>query len=261
MIPDDVGESEAAGGGAHRRPRVICHMMASVDGRIVSDGWPELGKGWSEYERTGATFEADAWMCGRITMEHFAAGVRDAREVARESARALPDAARSDFVAPGAHAPYAVALDPSGRLLWETNEIGGDHVVALLADHVSDDYLALLRERGVSYLLVGARAGKGADLDLAAALDKLVTVFGVRTLLLEGGGRINGAMLRDGLIDEVSLLLAPVADGAVGTPSLFDAHDRGAGRGARRLVLESVERRADDVLWLRYRVAAGPGTG
>jgi riboflavin biosynthesis pyrimidine reductase len=233
-------------------------MMASVDGRIVSDGWPELGKGWSEYERTGATFEADAWMCGRVTMEHFVGGVREPAEVARESASPPSDAPRSDFVALGANAPYAVALDPSGRLLWETNEIGGDHIVAVLSERVPDDYLALLRKRGVSYLLVGARGGKGTDLDLSAALEKFVTVFGVRTLLLEGGGRINGAMLRDGLIDEVSLLLAPVADGAVGTPSLFDADGRGAGTGARRLVLESVERRADDVLWLRYRVAAAP---
>ena len=145
-------------------------------------------------------------------------------------------------------------MDPSGRLLWETNQIGGDHVIALLGEHVSDDYLALLRERGVSYMVVGARGGEGRDLDLVAALEKLATVFGVRTLLLEGGGRINGAMLRDGLIDEVSLLVAPVADGAVGTPALFDADDNGAVTGARRLALEGVERWADDVLWLRYRV-------
>ena len=40
--------------------------------------------------------------------------------------------------------------------------------------------------------------------------------------MLEGGGRINGAMLRDGLIDEVSLLVAPTVDGRIGTPALFD---------------------------------------
>ena len=95
-------------------------------------------------------------------------------------------------------------------------------------------------------------------MDLSAALEKLAATFGVRTLLLEGGGRINGAMLRDGLVDEVSLLVAPVADGAVGTPSLFDVDGRGRGHtsrhSARRLALDTVERRADDVLWLRYRV-------
>jgi 2,5-diamino-6-(ribosylamino)-4(3H)-pyrimidinone 5'-phosphate reductase len=70
--------------------------------------------------------------------------------------------------------------------------------------------------------------------------------------MLEGGERINAGMLRSGLIDEVSLLVAPVADGRLGTPALFDFD--GDGVTPHRLVLASVERRADDVVWLRYRV-------
>jgi len=70
--------------------------------------------------------------------------------------------------------------------------------------------------------------------------------------MLEGGGSINGSMLRAGLVDEVSVLVAPVVDARVGTAAVFDiAADDVA---PRRLVLEAVERRADDVLWLRYRV-------
>jgi riboflavin biosynthesis pyrimidine reductase len=120
-------------------------------------------------------------------------------------------------------------------------------VVAILSERVSDEYLAFLRERGVSYLLAGTR-----DVDLPLALEKIGARFGVHTLMLEGGGRINGGMLRAGLVDEVSLLVAPVADGRMGTPALFDLD--GGDVTPRRLALESVERRADDVLWLRYRV-------
>jgi len=249
------------------RPHVICHMMATIDGRIVTGRWPDLGDGWSEYERTAATLEADAWMCGRITMEAIAADVREVKGTVpggapRPAGGAVrpvhPDRpVRPDFVAPGAKARYAVALDPRGRLIWEANDIDGDHIVAVLGERVPDEYLAGLRERGVSYLLVGAPAGEDAaqgQLDLAAALEKLLTVFGIRTLLLEGGGRINGAMLRAGLTDEVSLLVVPVADGAAGTPSLFDVAEEGQERSASRLALQSVERRAEDVLWLRYRV-------
>jgi 2,5-diamino-6-(ribosylamino)-4(3H)-pyrimidinone 5'-phosphate reductase len=89
-------------------------------------------------------------------------------------------------------------------------------------------------------------------LDLPLALEKIGARLGVRTLMLEGGGGINGSFLRAGLVDEVSLLVAPVADGRLGTPTLFDV----AGQGAtpRRLALDHVERRADDVLWLRYRI-------
>ena len=83
-------------------------------------------------------------------------------------------------------------------------------------------------------------------------LVKLRREFGIEKLLLEGGGGINGSFLAAGLIDELSVLVAPVADGSVGTPSLFDRR-AGAG-GARALELLAVERRASDVLWLRYRV-------
>jgi riboflavin biosynthesis pyrimidine reductase len=69
--------------------------------------------------------------------------------------------------------------------------------------------------------------------------------------MLEGGGGINGSFLRAGLIDEVSLLLAPVADGRIGTPALFDVAEDAT---PHRLALQAVERRDGDVLWLRYRV-------
>jgi 2,5-diamino-6-(ribosylamino)-4(3H)-pyrimidinone 5'-phosphate reductase len=227
-----------------RRPRVICHMMASVDGRIVVDGWPMSDEGRRQYELVHATYEPDGWICGRVTMEqHFAQGVRSRDEVAREH----HGGPREDFVAPGEHDSFAFAVDAGGRLAWETGDIDGDHVVAVLSERVSDEYLASLRGRGVSYLLAGAR-----DVDLPLALEKIGERFGVRTLMLEGGGRINGGMLRDGLVDEVSLLIAPVADGRIGTPALFD--DDADDVTPRRLALESVERRTDDVLWIRYRV-------
>jgi hypothetical protein len=219
-------------------------MLASVDGRIVVDGWPLASDGRREYDLVHAGYEPDGWLCGRVTMEPFAGGMRSEEEVAREHG----GAAREDFRAPGAFESFAFAVDPSGRLAWESNDIDGDHVVAILTERVSDEYLAFLRGRGVSYLLAGAR-----EADLPLALQKVGERFGVRTLMLEGGGRINGAMLRAGLVDEVSLLLAPVADGRIGTPALFDEDDA----TPARLALESVERRADDVLWIRYRVEQG----
>ena len=228
-----------------RRPRVICHMGASVDGRIVVDGWPESAAAAvrRQYELVHESYEAEGWICGRVTMEPFAGGVRPEADVAREHT----GAPREDFRAPGDHDSFAFAIDSSGRLMWESNDLGGDHVVAVLSERVSDDYLAFLRERGVSYILAGA-----PEVDLTAAVEKIGQRFGVKTLMLEGGGRINAAMLREGLIDEVSLLIVPVADGRIGTAALFDADNEDGAPG--RLTLDSVERRADDVVWLRYRV-------
>jgi len=227
------------------RPRVICHMATSIDGRIVTDGWPDNAAVRREYEKVHNGYGADAWMCGRITMEPFAGAVRSDAEVRREHAGAR----RDDHIAPGEHESFAVAIDPSGRLAWQKNDIDGDHVVAVLSERVSEEYLGFLRDSGVSYILAGKR-----DVNLAAALDKLGARFGVRTVMLEGGGRINGGMLAAGLVDEVSVLVSAVADGRIGTPALFDV-DADQVR-PRRLALVSVEQRPDNIVWLKYRVEA-----
>jgi riboflavin biosynthesis pyrimidine reductase len=229
-------------------------MAVSLDGRIVVDGWPEsvVASVRREYELVHASYDPDGWICGRVTMGPVARQTRSEAQVAREYSSL---AAREDFRAPGDFDSFAFAIDPSGRLAWETNDIDGDHVVAILSDRVSDDYLGLLRKQAVSYLLAGGResaAGQGVDLSLA--MRKIASSFDVKTLMLEGGGRINGGMLAAGLIDEVSVLVAPAVDGRVGTATLFELG--GDGALTRRLALEHVERRADDMLWLRYRVEA-----
>lgn len=226
------------------RPRVVCHMGASLDGRIIVDGWPaSIAEDMRrEYELVHESYDADGWICGRVTMAPFAKRVRSEADVAREHSGSEP---REDFQAPGEHRSFAFAIDGSGRLAWLSNDITGDHVVAVLSERVSDDYLAFLRRRAVSYVLAGTR-----ELDLTLALHKIGERFRARTLMLEGGGRINGAMLRAGLIDEVSLLLAPVADGRIGAASLFDIADGLV--TPHRLTLDGVEQRANGILWLRY---------
>ena len=217
-------------------------MITSLDGRIVSSRWNLSAEGRAEYEATAATYRGDAWMCGRITMAGFAKGAGSAPTT---GASRIP---KTDFIAPHAQTSYAIALDAGGKLNWESADISGDHVITVLTQKVSTDYLALLQARGISYLFGGRER-----IDLSTVLDKLVANFQIKTLLLEGGGKINGSMLRAGLIDELSLLIAPVADGSSGTPALFDAAEAAApdAPGARWKLL-SIERRADDIIWLRY---------
>ena len=225
------------------KPYVICHMLASVDGRIVTSGWNLSPEGRTEYERTAATYRADAWISGRITIAAFAKGT--APDVPPVSSVLT----KRDFVVLHQGPTYAVAVDPHGKLCWQTNAIDGDHVIAVLTEQVSPEYLAFLQAQRVSYLFAGAHT-----IDLSTALAKLAAIFQIKTLLLEGGGKINGAMLRAGLIDELSLLIAPIADGTNGTPTLFDTSSDVASLPATvRLTLHTVEQRTDGIMWLRYR--------
>ncbi len=222
-----------------KRPYVICHMVPSVDGRIVTARWSLPPSLYAEYERTARTFDADAWMIGRISMEPYAGKTKVPK---RKSRTAIP---RTDFIARRDAESYAIALDASGKLTWTSNTIDDEHVITVLTERVSDDYLAFLRSMGVSYLFGGR-----TEVDLKKTLEKLATQFGIKRLLLEGGGKINGSFLAADLIDEVSMLVAPVADGSIGTPTLFDASERPG--PARRLKLVSVEKRRGDIVWLRY---------
>jgi len=216
-------------------------MSPSIDGRIVATKWGILRSLSAEYERTAQTFDADAWIIGRISMEPYAGKTRVPHGKVK---RRIP---RRDFVADSDAESYAIAIDPSGKLTWKSNAIGGEHVITVLSERVSDDYLAFLQSKGISYLFGGR-----TSIDLKKVLVKLGTEFGIRKLLLEGGGKINGSFLAAGLIDELSVLVAPVADGGIGTPSLFDAE---AGRGpSRHLRLISIERLKGDLVWLRYEV-------
>ncbi len=111
----------------------------------------------------------------------------------------------------------AIGIDPSGRVHFGKDNVGGDHAVAVLGEQVSDSHLAELREDGASYIFAGPKGD-----DLPGAMAQLASLFGAGRLLLEGGGGINGAFLKHGLIDEFSTLIFPAVDGVAGSQSIVD---------------------------------------
>lgn len=222
------------------RPRIICHMIATVDGKIDGEAL-EAVSDVSEYETVAALLGGDAWLNGRTTMqEHFAAGTFSA-------ASSTPAGPQPPFVARRAES-YAVSVDTLGKLRWSGGDVDGDHVVCVVSEQAPAEYLTMLREEGVSYIVAGESA-----VNLGAAVEQLGEVFGIRTLLLEGGGTINGAFLKAGLIDELSLLIAPGIDGRHDVAAVFDGISP-EGHKAVQLELKSVEQREGGVLWLRYDV-------
>lgn len=224
---------------AKEMPYVICHMIPSVDGRIVTARWPLPDAAYGCYERAAGALKGDAWIIGRVSMEPYAGKGR----VPRSAATVPP----GDYIAPHKAKGFAIALDPSGKLAFRKADIDGEHVISVLTGRASEEHKAYLRGIGASYLIGGREI-----IDLRAILRRLRSRFGIKRLLLEGGGKINGAFLKAGLINELSLLVAPVADGANGAPTLFDAGEER--RAPRRLKLLSCEPLAGGVVWLRYKV-------
>lgn len=226
------------------RPHVICHMMVSLDGRIHPSRWttsPDGVRGdWSKlYERIHEELAGDAWLVGRVTMA----------EMSKAAARPPAGAVRVDrphHFARRDASSYAIALDRSGKVHFDKPDIGGDHVVVLLGRDVPDSHLAELMAAGVSYVVASDDA-----MDVGALLEILGRELGIRRLLLEGGGHVNGSLLAAGVVDEISLLVAPAIDGGEGVTGVFDAGPAGlAGKTQLRLI--SAEPREHGVVHLRY---------
>ncbi|MGW0337593.1 dihydrofolate reductase family protein [Streptomyces sp. NPDC003011] len=133
-------------------------------------------------------------------------------------------------------------LDPAARF-WHT---GGEKVV------FSTEKGA---ERARALELAAEVVPLGPELDWRLLLEHLHDVRGVRRLMVEGGGQIHTQLLRQGLADEVQLVLAPLFVGDPEAPRLFGP---GPYQGGRLRLVET--RPIGDVVLMRYEPTA-PGTG
>lgn len=235
------------------RPKITCHMITSLDGRLDPFRWAEPADAEiaslidAHYDATAERLGGRGWIVGRRTMAEY---------VDQEPAPKLLDApvARPDHCFDPAGRDLAIAIDPGGRLRHSEGSIDGDHAVAVLSQRVTDDYLARLRQTGVSYVFAGPDGDR-----IAAALDALGAAFGVQHLVLEGGGTTNGAFLAAGLIDETSNLICPAIDGLAGVPAIYEhAGPPGsfpaAGQHLRLLACEPLD---GGVIWLRHEIVRG----
>jgi 5-amino-6-(5-phosphoribosylamino)uracil reductase len=229
-------------------------MGASIDGGLHPSRFTRPAAGVStevlrrHYEAVHDRFEAEGWIVGRKTMAEMAKGRE--RPVAANS-----PLEREPHLGHRNGRNLAVAIDPFGRVHYGQDNIAGDHVVAVLGKQVSDAYLAELREDGASYIFAGPKGD-----DLPGAMAQLASLFGVKKLLLEGGGRINGAFLKHRLIDEFSTLIYPAVDGLAGAQTIVDydganGERPGVGQTLRLIGCETLE---GGMVWLRHRVEEAP---
>ena len=229
-----------------KKPYVICHMMSTINGRIITENWgdKQTKKKYSAlYEKCHNSFGSDAWMCGRVTLEKdFTDGKKPVLSKKKEPV------ARKPFIGDENATSFAIAIDGRGKLGWDSNDIDGDHIVEVLTEDVKDSYLHYLQSKQISYLFAGEKV-----LDFASALKQVTNLFPIKTILLEGGGNINGSMLSEGLIDEVSLLILPFADGSTDAASSFDITRQPKKKAVPCMKLEEVKTLENDVLWLTYK--------
>ncbi len=98
------------------------------------------------------------------------------------------------------------------------------------------------------------------EVDMPAALRWLRKEWKVKRLVCEGGGTLNDAMFRSGLVDELNLTICPVACGGSDAATISDGKGFRSLAEAARLKLVSSREEAGD-LFLRFEVIHEKKTG
>ena len=144
-----------------------------------------------------------------------------------------------------AHSPaYDIVVDERGGLFKDAAE-GGKPCLVITAQSATREYLAFLQSRGISWIASGE---DGVDFSRAAAI--LRDRFGVERMAVTGGGAVNAAFLRAGLIDELSILVQPAIAGEGLPPFAGMSQDC----PAVPLALAGVKTFASGTVWLRYKL-------
>jgi len=212
-------------------PKIILHNIVSLDGRI--DGFtPDVGL----FYELASTFKEDATLAGSETI------------IASPGANITDDSRKLN--PPELHAhdarPLLVIPDSRGRircwehLLKQPYWRGG---VALMSTTTPSSYCEYLSKKNVECVIAGKE-----QVDLRSALEALHELHGVKTVRVDSGGALSGVLLREGLVDEISLLISPCFAGD-GARALFRTV-----QSELPVSLTHSETLKGGVVWVRYEV-------
>lgn len=222
--------------------------MSSVDGRLIPARWTlpydksnpsELFK---EYSIIGKSLDTEAWMFGKATTrESFPYKFMSKGESVGKGGKV--------FVGNRTSSRLFITIDPDADIFFTSDRLRGDNILTILGKNASVDYLSMLEDNNISYIVTDDVK------DLTKALEFIYTCFRIESISLQGGGILDGAMLAEGLIDELSLVIYPGIDGLTTAPSIFEylGHAEEHPAEGQCLELISMERKSHGIVWLRYK--------
>jgi len=193
------------------RPYTVLKYAQTLDGRIATRSGDSKWISGAEERRVAHAMRAacDAVLVGANTV-------------------LADDPQLTVRMVPGA-SPVRVVLDSTLRTPAGARVFGPDAAtVVLTSERSHPDRRAALRERGVQVQVVGS-SPDGVDLEEGLAR---LRRLGVRSLLVEGGGRVITSMLRGRLADRVVVAVAPILLGT-GTEAVGDLGTRLVANGLR----------------------------
>ncbi|HTO99936.1 MAG TPA: dihydrofolate reductase family protein [Anaerolineales bacterium] len=229
------------------RPFVRINVAATADGKIdtVERRGAAISSARDKQRVDELRAESDAVMVGGRTLHD-----EDPRlTVKSEALRRL----RQERGLPPNPVKAAVAsrleLQPDCHFLNE----GPARILLFTSARTDARQLDMLRSAGARVVVLGS-----GEIDLAEALRILKEEEGIERLMVEGGATFNYALLKLGLVDEISVYVAPMVFGGGHAPTLAGGAGLPRGRAIALKLLGS-EQWDDGGVLLRYEVVGPHG--
>jgi 2,5-diamino-6-(ribosylamino)-4(3H)-pyrimidinone 5'-phosphate reductase len=220
-------------------PKVIIYNYISLDGRING-----FNVDTELYYKLPSQWSLDAVLMGINTvLKSFNTKSNDLYE---EEDFKVREADKNDT------RPLLIVPDSRGRIrIWNRVFETGyfRDILVLCSRSTPQEYLDFLEERLIKYMVIGYE-----KVNLGTALEEINVQFGVKSLRVESGGKLNGLLLRDDLVDEVCVLIHPAMVGGTSPDSIYIAPDLKSAEDALDLKLLKIEKLKNEIILLNYRI-------
>lgn len=236
-----------------KKPYIIIHTHTSIDGNIDIMDLSEFEEASRQYQELSLGSQKEklniqGYLNGKNSTEDHVTFYK--KPELNEDAPIVPE---GDYIADSNTPMYYVSIDPKGELAFETNTFGyggiDSHFIEVLTEQASNAYKDFLKRKQISYIIAGEES-----IDYNTMLDKLYRLFNIKRLMVGGGGTINWSFVQSGLVDEVSVILAPIANADPNGHRFFVAKEPYSSVKATSFQLNSVEELEHGTLWIRYSI-------
>jgi riboflavin biosynthesis pyrimidine reductase len=253
--------------GMMKRPYVTILVSASLDGRVAlgphRTQWEEMEDPrnalfsespeiWADVEkRLTQTHQPQVHLQGSGSFVKAGQELSPLPAYEGEITALQEDFLPQEVVDDPEHTTWLTVVDGRGRMRsgYKGRDTPGCHMLHLVSKGSPADYLAFLRREKIPYLIAGEKR-----VDLQRVLEKMNTKLEVDCVMSMAGGKLNGALLRGGLVDEVNLIFRPELIGGMDTPALFDSPDLKADEWPTPLELVTAQVWPKGFLWVRYKI-------
>ncbi|WP_405306176.1 2,5-diamino-6-(ribosylamino)-4(3H)-pyrimidinone 5'-phosphate reductase [Methanobrevibacter sp.] len=188
------------------RPYVILNAAMTLDGKIATESGSSNISGKKDLERVHEIRkECDGIMVGIGTV------IADDPRLTVHKIDAKPE-----------DNPVRVVVDSKCRTPSDARITNSDAKTIIAgANEYKEDFMKsetyeTLKDRGVKFFFSGDKR-----VDLKALMNYLHEE-GIEKLMLEGGATLNFSMIKAGLIDEISICVAPMVVGGANAKTFFD---------------------------------------